>query len=305
MAKKCTSCGDLNTDDRLVACPNCGVAYSADPAPISTDQEHQIVQKLWKRLRLWLFGGFSVLTLVSVVLIVLSLIKAYTTGVKRLEDALVSRVEAEFQTERVTRTVQKVAADKATELMREEIAPVVDRFRNDTREAIDEAQETAEELRVVSEYTTAVISAQNDDRQAFDQLRVWANDENFPYSEGASRAWQTILDQHAQPFYVTGGAVPWPEDVDPGKLGISELRAVYSTAPAHVRPPLIEYIWERDDLAKVERLDFLADVLRSEQSLNAVERAGRIFNSATQQKYKPLAVDPMLSWYQQHRSDFQ
>src|SRR5437867_1463717 len=60
--------------------------------------------------------------------------------------------------------------------------------------ALSAANQRVAELDKITEFTRTVVAAQNDDRGAFDQLELWANDESFPMREGALNSWRTILD---------------------------------------------------------------------------------------------------------------
>ena len=170
---------------------------------------------------------------------------------------------------------------------------------------IDEALTTArgkvDELEQISRFTRTVLAAQNDDRRAFDQLNVWARDSAFKFRTEASAAWSTILNEHAKSFYMSGFTVPWREGIDPGKLTIAELKAQYSNAPVYLRPALIEYVWKRDDISKVQRMSFLADVVRQDASLQAVEYAGRLLSNALEARLKPLATEELLQVWEKKK----
>jgi hypothetical protein len=66
----------------------------------------------------------------------------------------------------------------------------------------------------------------------------------------------------------------------------------------------LEYIWTRNDIPKIDRLDFLMSVMKFDASLTAVEYAGRHFTEGTEQKIKPLAVEFLAKWWDEHRSEF-
>jgi len=163
------------------------------------------------------------------------------------------------------------------------------------------AQQKVAELDKIAEFTRTVVAAQNDDRRAFDQLEVWANDASFPMREEAAAAYRTVLDDHSQPFFVSGFSVPWKEGIDPSTLSLEDLRRNYQTAPDWLKPALIEYIWEREDIPKKDRAAFLAEVIRTDRSLKAVEYAGRFLSGVLNVKVKPLAIDALLQVWEQKR----
>lgn len=64
-------------------------------------------------------------------------------------------------------------------------------------------------------------------------------------------------------------------------------------------------MWKRDDFSKRDRLDFMINVMKHDASLTAVEYAGRFFTAETGQKIKPMAVQYLVAWWDQHRPEFQ
>jgi hypothetical protein len=175
----------------------------------------------------------------------------------------------------------------------------------DINATLASARSQLQEINRISEFTRTVIAAQNDSRRAFDQLETWANDAAFPMREEALAAYSTVLDEHAQPMYLSGFSVPWKEGVDPAKMNLIDLRQNYQSAPDWLKPALIEYTWKRDDILKKERMAFLADILAHDRSLNAVEYAGRFLSEALDAKLKPLAVKPLLQVWEEKKSSLQ
>jgi hypothetical protein len=108
-------------------------------------------------------------------------------------------------------------------------------------------------------------------------------------------------------MYTSNFTIPWIEGFDPSKLSLPLLAQQYQRAPATslLKPALLEYIWKRDDIPKVDRLDFMIDVMKNDSSLTAVEYAGRHFTSGTELTIKPLAVEYLVEWWKNHRHEFQ
>lgn len=158
-----------------------------------------------------------------------------------------------------------------------------------------------EELRQATDFATTVLAAQNDDRRAFDRLETWAKDPTFRLRREAAASWAAVMDEHARPVFVSGFTVPWREGVVPSRLGLAELRQEYAGMAAPAKPALIEYVWNRQDIPKQARMAFLADVLRDDPSLDAVEYAGRLLAGALKLKLKPLAVQPLLQAWQERK----
>lgn len=170
--------------------------------------------------------------------------------------------------------------------------------------SIKEAKSTINELNLLSEYTMTVLKAQSDDRNAFDKLKEISQDANNPFSSNAEQAWIAILESHSKPFYVTNKKYPWNENFDPSELTLIELSQMYNKTPNYLKTNLIEYIWKREDIPKVERLEFLIGVIKNDSSLTAVEYSGRYFQTLSGQKVKPLAVENFVNWWENNRDSF-
>ncbi|OHB77746.1 MAG: hypothetical protein A2Z25_19155 [Planctomycetes bacterium RBG_16_55_9] len=215
---------------------------------------------------------------------------------------LKSRVESQ------SATVDLVAqeASKAKRLS-EEVANKNERAEKKLEtldKAITRATSSLSDLELVTDYTMTVVAAQNDDRKAFDKLKTWSEDKNHPFHERAQQAWTSVFESHNKPYSVGGFKVSWVDGFDSSKLSLRDLANQYKNAPAQLKPALLEYIWNRNDFPKIERLDFLMEVMETDGSLNAVEYAGRYFTSGTSQKIKPLAVDYLSKWWKEHRDEF-
>lgn len=172
-------------------------------------------------------------------------------------------------------------------------------------ESIKEASASLAELNAAKDFTMTVVAAQNDDRSAFDTLKERSNDSSNPYSDAALRAWNTIYESHNEPMHLGNFNMPWKEGFDPSKLTLIELAQQYSGVSDQLKPAMLEYIWKRNDLPKVGRLDFMINVMKTDSSLTAVEYAGRHFTAGTEQKIKPMAVEYLEDWWAEHRHEFQ
>lgn len=222
-------------------------------------------------------------------------------AVKQAESDALAVAKLKERVENQSATVDLVAkeASKAKEIS-EEVAEknqILDK-------TITKATDTLEDLEAATEFMMIVIAAQIDDRKAFDELKKRSEDKTYRFSTRAQQAWQKILDEHASPLYISGFAVPWKEGVDHAKLGLAKLREDYNSSPPYVRRALVEYIWNRSDISKKDRMQFLVDVLKEDSSLQVVECAGRLFTQESKQNKKPLAVEYLLQWWEEHKKDY-
>ncbi len=201
--------------------------------------------------------------------------------------------------------VELVAKEaKETKELSEELAnknEIAGKKLEDIDKTVQKASDTLTELEAILEFTATVTDAQNDDRQAFDKLKAWAEDKTYQFSQRAQRAWKTILDEHASGMYESGFSIPWRKGIDPSKLTLQNLKQNYDKEAIYLRPAFIEYIWKREDFSKKERMQFLIDVIKNDQSLKAVEYAGRYFAMAADLKIKPLAVEHFTKWWDENK----
>lgn len=172
--------------------------------------------------------------------------------------------------------------------------------------SISDGNVAVKELQLYTQFNTTVLAAQNDDRRAYDQLWDWSEDSSFPFQRASAQAVQTIMDQHNPAMIRSGFSVSWSEGVDPQKLSLPELRQAFKSAPPHIRVGILEFVWEkRTDIPKRDRLQFLADVLRSNESLQVIEYAGRYFAQGTGDNIKPIAIGPHLKWWEENQDSIE
>ncbi|MDL2401584.1 hypothetical protein [Rhizobium mayense] len=167
------------------------------------------------------------------------------------------------------------------------------------------AKVTLENLERDADFAKTIEQAQNDDRVAFDKLSSIASDQNSPYAKRAADAWSVIMDAHSQGIYESNFTIPWPVGVNPATYSLADLKQLFASAPTAFKPAVLEYISKRDDIPKLQKLDFLMEVMKTDASLKAVEYAGRYFTTDTDLKIKPLALDYLSNWWSEHRKDYE
>jgi hypothetical protein len=205
-------------------------------------------------------------------------------------------------------TVDLVAKEaKETRRLTEEIKLRSDDVKKqvgDVDKALEKANANSDALSALLDFTTTVVAAQSDSRKAFDKLRSWSEDAKFPYKTEAAQAYQKILDDHAKPWTASGFTVPWKEGFDPKTLNLDGLAANYASVPEQLKPAVLEYIWNRDDISRKARMEFMSEVMKTCDSLTTLEYAGRHFTSGADLKIKPLAVDYLLDWWEKNKGTF-
>ena len=171
---------------------------------------------------------------------------------------------------------------------------------------LSEANKSLTTLESYSQYYATVLAAQAENRAAYDQLGKWAADVSFPFREHAKNIYQKIMDDHSQGMFYSSFTVNWNNSVDPNKLTLEQLKQSFSALnqDPYQRRSLLEYIWNRNDIPKVERLDFLVNVLRNDNHLMVCEYAGRYFTQGTELKIKPIALDYLINWWTDNKNKF-
>lgn len=270
-----------------------------------------MVRILRKTLLRYLLVGFAILAGVTG----MSLWGIYS----KINGNMTNLVAKQFEEPRIQQLTREAASERASILLEQQIQPEVEKFKQDIVEKTNEANEktgSLEEslakatsalrrLESINDFAATVVAAQNDDRVAFDQLEKWANDPNNEFHGQAMGAWMAILEANSGgPFFIPTGEFPWKEGYDPSQLSLNELRRQYHELPTLLRPSLINYMWKREDLSKLDRLDFMMEVMKSDPSLKAVRYAGYYFNKGTRQQIKPLAVSYLSQWWVEHRQEF-
>jgi len=227
------------------------------------------------------------------------------------------RIEKEFKSQNISALIRDNATSRVQEIsnplivkeIETKIAPRIKTAENRIATLDDEiskARGTMDDLRAHLEFAMTVISAQIDDRQAFDKLKTWSEDLKYSFKNEAQQAWIKILDDHATPFALSGFTIEWADGIEPSKLSFEQLKAEFKVVPAPTRRALVEYIWKkRQDILKKDKMEFLIDVMKFDKSLNVVEYAGRFFTEESKQKIKPLLIDYQVDWWVKNKANYE
>jgi hypothetical protein len=213
-----------------------------------------------------------------------------------------TRRSAEAQSKAIDSVAREVTAARreATDLAEknERAERKLEALTDDLGDAADKLSE----LMTIISFKETIVAARNDDREAFDRLKTWADDSSFEYAEQAEIAWLTILYDHSTLPPVEGGVqLPWAEGAGASDTTLEQCREIYTQIMPSLKPRCIEYIWGRSDFPEKDRIQFLIDVMRDDKSLDAVERAGRYLSAAADLDYKPLAVADFLKWWEENK----
>ena len=169
--------------------------------------------------------------------------------------------------------------------------------------------ESAEAQIAVAELTafqTTYLRAQNDDREAYDQLAAWHKDRNAPVS---NELLERIILNINLPYVlehrrntVQTVVIPWNEGVDPNNALIGQLTSEYSKKPpSAVNSGIVKYIWEREGYPKEDRIQFLTEVLKTDKNLRAVNLAGHFLSKDTKIAWDPFNIEPFVEWWEKEK----
>jgi hypothetical protein len=132
-------------------------------------------------------------------------------------------------------------------------------------------------------------------------LYAWASDrKNYPYHDLAEKALESIIDAHDSTLMFVDLKVPWKEGVDPNRFTMQNLRDIFHTSDKYFRRPLVGYIWGRRDIPARERVDFLIDAIRHDDSLMVVKYASYYLRTVGH-NIKSLAVPFILAWWENNK----
>jgi hypothetical protein len=228
---------------------------------------------------------------------------AVTKAVEAEREIAETKKRVEAQSDAVSSVVRKTADVERVAKDLSEKNQMAEEKLSALQRAVTAGNSAVGELKAYVQFSSAILAAQNDDRRAYDQLWAWAHDSSSPLQRTASQVVQTLLDQHDPVAVRSDFAVSWKEGIDPYKLALSEFsKGIEAATPHYTRVGILEFVWEkRTDIPKRERLQFLVDVLRTDQSLLVVEYAGRYFAAATGDALKPIAIAEHLKWWEEHR----
>jgi hypothetical protein len=346
MDRVCGSC-KKTIDAALVKCPFCGAIPTEEAEPKLTPGQIKLIRKRVKReliraVLLWAALASAILGL--------SVLQIYNGTINQMRTLLVERIGREFEQPAIRKTVQDVAATSAEHILKTEIGPEVSRFKSqmeqslatitakvttattlleglqakstvlDQRirnndETLKKAQQALSEIKLQSDLVILMLSAQGDDRKAFDKLRSLSQDKSYPLSELAFRAVQAIVDKYSPlggGFVQIGGKgenIPWAKGVDPSKLTLADLRRDFELKGVRVdvKRDTLDFICSRTYFSKKDKMAFLIEVMQNDGSLSVVSWSIARFEllAGLPMLMSPHRVGEMLDWWRENKDKVQ
>ncbi len=170
-----------------------------------------------------------------------------------------------------------------------------------------QARKALQNLDEAIEFMMIVMKASNNDRHAFDRLWDLCEDKSYIFCDEAVQTWRRIMSEYDVVIPITYDC-PFPDSIKAkiSNTTLDALKSIYWEMRPFSRPWLIQHINERGDIARKEKMQFLADILQNESGLSEVAVAGRFFRVYSgQEKVNSIASRIFLSWWSQHKDSLQ
>jgi len=215
---------------------------------------------------------------------------------------LSDQIAKEFETERIRAVVSSVASNRANTILTLQLIPELDRFRANVSNEVGVASRSIHELTNASTFAMILLRANADDRAAFKQLKIWAEDSNYCYHVEALRSREAIIDYHNL-VAITPDLIfypPWGTDPDP-KLPFDALKEMFKNSPNRLtRIGLLQKAMERKDLPKYGKIALLVSTMHDQSDLMVLSMAGKFFRDQTGFNMKSLMTESFFKWWDEN-----
>jgi hypothetical protein len=186
---------------------------------------------------------------------------------------------------------------------------VAERKLKDLNDSIQKANDSLKKLDAATEFSLLVSKAQNDDRAAFIQLGNIGTSSSSPFAQSAKSIADTIIQEVQTGTIVDYSTVTINWDlygINPDTDSLQQLEQAYS---AHsnsmwVRFNVVKQIFENSRFSELERYDFLAKVMQSDNSLKVVQLAVNLMTPKSNIRLNFIWTDSYLQWWAKNRSNF-
>jgi len=203
--------------------------------------------------------------------------------------------------------VQNIVADRSDRMMKNQIQPEVDEFRTNLAailfesqatksnivalagetsekvtlaeqkiktldDSIQKAGETLKKLDATIDFTLIIAEAEADSRPAFDRLVEMRSSTDSRISSIAINTVNKISSALEENYLISKNTLTanWQGiGIDPNTNSLQQLKIFYEQNSPSFKKYLINYIATTDRFPKIDRLDFLAGVIRNDVSLSA------------------------------------
>lgn len=149
------------------------------------------------------------------------------------------------------------------------------------------------QLERLAEFIKTDIAARSDDRIAFEQIRTWAEDENYPLKNEAILSYNSIMNEHRRLSYESQLIARLNPD-DNFQPTMKYMVDLYNKEAIYFRPLIIQAFWGDKRIPERVKIQFLIFIVDNEKSLNAVETASGLLIHKYKLDLAPLAIRSVL-----------
>lgn len=227
---------------------------------------------------------------------------------KRIEDEFSKESIQELIRNEAKEIVSKVVGETVNDYATNTLEPKLKMFNekiSGTESRLNKLEsEAIDDLRNESEYILTVIAAKYGERNAFEKLKKLTGDESSMFSKRAAKAVEGIMDQATWPSPIIYNT-SIPDNINLSNLSFDQYRSLYSSASMFERFWILGYIQERKDIPKKDKMEFLLEIMKTDDNLQVVDYAGCIFlEESKQNNVKPLEIDKMFNWWEENKDEY-
>lgn len=214
------------------------------------------------------------------------------------QDNIRALVEMKAQ-ERIDVIADPLIEKRVDEAVEPKIARAEEQLRAVSME-LAKAKMTVEQLESLTAFMSLVSDAQNDDRKAYDRLRIIGDDEKSPHYLKARSAYLKIREQHSSGMFQSyklqslGGQ-------DPAKASFEDFQREIGKVDARARAAIVLHVSDRADFSKKKKLEFFAELIEQDENLNVVEFAGRFFVKEAGLTGSHMESEKILEWWKRNK----
>jgi hypothetical protein len=224
---------------------------------------------------------------------------------KRIEDEFNKDNIQTLVKSRAEERIDKVADSLIGQQIEKKINPKIDAANEKIINMDQKVVKATEKIRNLSsetDFMSVFNSAQSNNRAAFEKLKLWSEDKDYPYRERALQAYRKIMEDHQSALPLNPVDPQWRPGIDPSNLTFHELCKIYDGAGIY-RAGILKYVLQRKDVTKKEKMQFLVDIIKSEQDLKFLEYAGQCFIGESKQNVHKIAYWEHLKWWDEHKDE--
>jgi len=169
-----------------------------------------------------------------------------------------------------------------------------------------ETEKTLRELEEITRFSKLATAAQNDDRQAFDELLAWTDNKTSNLWELAANTAIKIRTEYNGPIQPGCMNVQWAKGIDPLKLLIEQIRTEYGKSLSLYHTDFVKKTNKNTAISKKDKMQFYIDILKKDASLAATYYAGKYFikeANDTELKWFPFSINPLLDWWEKNKNE--